>query len=257
MKPFLKIDKRIVNLNDTCAYLYMVLVFAKYKKREISRSYLAKCLGVSEKESDYITHCLKEIEKSGLIERCNKFTSSHIGGYIKQTLGYELIYTNYFMITFKSISNDNIPPKLLGFVLKLRTLCFDDSLRIRSDYNKQDIAKYMGVSTSTLKKKLDALKALNIISEEKVILCSEEYFPTRDDLQNKLKPEYTQRIREILNPKNKDFDPTSRMYKQFTWFVKNYIYMQKNANEIYNQILAGTLDKEKIQVEQPNIQYKF
>ena len=115
----------------------------------------------------------------------------------------------------------------------------------------------MGVSTSTLKKKLDALKALNIISEEKVILCSEVYFPTRDDLQNKLKPEYPQRIREILNPKNKDTDPTSRMYKQFTWFVKNYIYMQKNANEIYNQILAGTLDKEKIPVEQPNIQYQF
>lgn len=257
MKPFLKIDKQIVKLNDTCAYLYMILIYAKYKKKEISRSYLAECLGVATRESDYITHCLKEIEQAGLIRRCNKFTSSHIGGFIKQTLDYELIYTNYFMITFKTISNDNIPPKLLGFVLKLRTLCFDNSLRLRSDYNKQDIAKYMGVSASTLKKKLDALKALNIISEEKVIICSEEYFPTRDDLQNKLKPEYTDQIREILNPNNKDFDPASRLYKQFTWFVKNYIYMQKNANDIYNQILAGTLDKEEIPVEQPQINYVF
>lgn len=233
--------------------MYLILVYAKFSNKQISRSYLATCLKTSTKESDYMTECLQAIEKFGLIKRHNKFINSHNGGRILQVIDYDLIYDTYFMTSIKILKLDNIPPKLVGFMLKLRTLCFDDTLRVRTDYNKADIAKYMGMTTQTLKRKLDALKALNLISEEEVIICSPEYFPVREDIQNKLKPEYTDQIRQIL----KTEDPASRIYKEFTWFCKNQIYMSKDANKIYNDILAGTLQSKtpKPEIKLQNIKF--
>lgn len=235
---YLKIDKRVKELNDTCAYIYMLLVYSKLIKKEISRKYLATCLGVKSEESDYISQCLKRIEKAGLIKRHNKFTNSHLKGVIKQIIDFDIIYKTYYMLSINILKIKDCPSKLIGFVLKLRELCFDDTLRVRTDFNKTDIANYFGITTQTLKKKLDLLKALEIIKEEDVVICSEEYFPRREDLQNRLSPENTENIRKILSG-----DPTTRLYKEFTWFCKNYIYLRKDANEIYNNILAGTLKK--------------
>lgn len=60
MNPFLKINKKVVNLSDTAAYLYYVLVYADFKKKTYGRSYLAKAIGLN--NLDYVTELLREIE---------------------------------------------------------------------------------------------------------------------------------------------------------------------------------------------------
>jgi hypothetical protein len=60
MNPFLKISKKVVNLTDTAAYLYYVLVYADFKKKTYSRAYLAKAIGLN--NLDYVTELLREIE---------------------------------------------------------------------------------------------------------------------------------------------------------------------------------------------------
>lgn len=67
MKTFLKINKKIQELNDTEAYVFMRLVLGKFDKKVIHRKYLAVCLGVT--NLDYITQILKRLEDSGFIYR--------------------------------------------------------------------------------------------------------------------------------------------------------------------------------------------
>lgn len=235
MKPFLKIDKRVNQLNDTDTIVYMILVYAKFKNKQISRAYIAHCIKTNSTESDYVTHCLRRIETLGLIKRTPTFKNAHCGGYITRVLDYELTYENYFMITLNLVEYD-FDPKLKGFLLKLRTLCYDDSLKIKSEYNKTDIARYMGVSLSTLKRKLDALKALGCLTEEND--PEPTYFIKRDAL-TRLSDNRLNELNTILLQASKE----SKLYKQAKWYYDNYIYLQSDANEIYDKMISGLLNK--------------
>lgn len=66
---YIKIDKRIVELNDSQAFIYMMIVYNKFQHRQINRQYLASALGVTNKE--YISELITAIEKKGLLKRKN------------------------------------------------------------------------------------------------------------------------------------------------------------------------------------------
>ena len=84
MKPFLKIDKKVVEISDTAAWLYAVLVYADFKKKTYSRAYLAKALGVN--DLDYVTELLREIEEAGLIKRSFVYGNEYMNGHISKEL---------------------------------------------------------------------------------------------------------------------------------------------------------------------------
>lgn len=75
---YLKIDKKIQTLNDSEAFIYMVIVYGKMQKKEINRQYLANALGVTNKE--YISEIITEIEKAGLLKRANYLKHSYKEG---------------------------------------------------------------------------------------------------------------------------------------------------------------------------------
>lgn len=81
MEPiYLKIDKRIQSLNDSQAFIYLVIVYEKNQKKQINRQYLANALGVTNKE--YISEIITEIEKAGLLKRANYLSHSYKEGWI-------------------------------------------------------------------------------------------------------------------------------------------------------------------------------
>ena len=90
MKPFLKIDKRVQELNDSAAFVYMVIVYSIFKNKQINRKYLAESLQV--KSLDYITEILSSIEKAGLISRKLTFNNAFKDGYIDVKMNFTLRY---------------------------------------------------------------------------------------------------------------------------------------------------------------------
>lgn len=100
-KSFLKIDKRVSHLNETEAFVYMILVYAKFRKIQISRSYIQTAFGnITYNRStklvsiDYVTKVLRRIEEVGLIKRENKYTNAYNGGDIQTVFDYTLNYEN-------------------------------------------------------------------------------------------------------------------------------------------------------------------
>lgn len=91
-QTFLKIDKRISLLNETEAFIYMILVYAKFRKIQISRGYIQTAFGGL--TENHITKVLRKIEEIGLIRRENKYTNSYNGGIIKTLFDYALNYEN-------------------------------------------------------------------------------------------------------------------------------------------------------------------
>lgn len=101
MKPFMKIDKRVLLLNPTEAYIYKILVYAKFTNKQISRSYLQKTYGKLSVRQ--ITRILAKLEEVGLIKRDNRYTNDD-NGYIIEHLGYQLIYNTFYMLKFNTLT---------------------------------------------------------------------------------------------------------------------------------------------------------
>ena len=232
MKPFLKIDTKVVEISDTAAWLYAVLVYADFKKKTYSRAYLAKALGVN--DLDYVTELLREIEEAGLIKRSFVYGNEYMNGHISKELRVKLIYdvcedcdVNWFPVNLGIIGLEGAS-KDKGFALKLRALAFDDTLKI--GYNKKDLAGVLGISAPTLRKKLQ--KVGEFIDDTMTV--NSKYFPVCE--KGYLNEKNLQFVKDVLKYVQDD-----KTYKQVVWFLKNKCHLRRDCNEIMMKLQAGIL----------------
>ena len=113
-----------------------------------------------------------------------------------------------------------------GFALKLRSLAFDDTLKI--NLNKKDIAIVLGISQPTLRKKL---KSVEMFYNDGF---SEDYFPVYEKCF--LSKENIEVVKLALSN-----DKTSRLYKQIRWFLMNGFHLRKDADDRLRDVFAGVI----------------
>ena len=118
-----------------------------------------------------------------------------------------------------------------GFVLKLRSLAFDDTLKI--NLNKKDMAIVLGISQPTLRKKL---KSVEMFYNDGFV---EEYFPVYEKCF--LSKENIEIVKEVLSN-----DKTSRIYKQVRWYLQNGFHLRRDADDRLLEVFAGVLGKKKV-----------
>ena len=232
MNPFLKINKKVVEISDTAAWLYAVLVYADFKKKTYSRAYLAKALGLN--DLDYVTELLREIEEAGLIKRSFVYGNEYMNGHISKELRVKLIYdacedcdVNWFAVNIGVIGLEGAS-KDKGFALKLRAVAYDDTLKI--GYNKKDLAGVLGISAPTLRKKLQ--KVGEFIDDTMTV--NSKYFPVCEKCY--LNEKNIQFVKDVLKYVQDD-----KTYKQVVWFLKNKCHLRRDCNEIMMKLQAGIL----------------
>lgn len=111
-----------------------------------------------------------------------------------------------------------------GFVLKLRSFAFDDTLKM--NLNKKDMAIVLGISQPTLRKKL---KAVELFYSDGF---NSEYFPVYEKCY--LSEQNVEYVKAVLCS-----DKTSKTYKQVRWFLENKCHLRRNANLQLVNIQAG------------------
>ena len=113
-----------------------------------------------------------------------------------------------------------------GFALKLRSLAFDDTLKI--NLNKKDMAIVLGISQPTLRKKLKSVEMFYNDS------FAEDYFPVYEKCF--LSKENIEVVKLALSN-----DKTSRLYKQIRWFLMNGFHLRKDADDRLRDVFAGVI----------------
>ena len=239
MKPFLKIDKRVQELNDSAAFVYMVIVYSIFKKKQINRRYLAEALQVTNLE--YISEILTAIEKAGLISRKLTFNNAYKDGYIDVKMNFSLHYKTWFPVEIGFIGED-VAPRVKGFALRYRSIAFDDSNKV--GYTKIKVAELLNISRPTLNKNLSLLNASSL----------NDYFITLTETV-----ELDEKKMKELKSMATKVDSNSKLGKQIKWFLNKKIYTHKKANSIYNMIISGTLDTQTYKQvnEENNCRYSF
>lgn len=234
MKPFLKISKKVLTLNDSEAYIYLRLKLSKADKRKINRAYLATCLGVH--NLNYISEILTSLENKGLINRKNyrKDNSTTFDIQLNWDFPTE---EHWFKVSFE-IARKICQSRIIGFALRYRCLAFDDSLEVR--YSKSEIAEKMGISRPTLNKNLqlieiEQLKPGDLFKED----CS-----------------LTDENRDELN-KMLAYPKTSKVYKLAKWFIEEKLDEQNNSNDMFICLQAGVLKKKTTNDVIKNLSFNF
>lgn len=221
---YLKIDKKIQTLNDSEAFIYMVIVYGKIQKKEINRQYLANALGVTNKE--YISEIITEIEKAGLLKRANYLKHSYKEGWIDVKLDWELTYENYYQVSVNFVRDASIPSKMKGFILRYRSLAFDDTLVV--SYNRSDIGKKLKISQPTLRKNLALINEMNLF----------EYFSTQVVEKQTLTNEHI----KVLNTLATDCED-SAIKKQCVWYLEKNLQKHPRCVDLFHKAVAGVLFK--------------
>lgn len=246
---FLKIDNRIKYLSDAEAYTYANLVYSVFTGKEITRKYLSVCTGYSE---EYIKDILLNIYNIGLIEKEITRENNTFNGTIKTKVHYTMNYDKFFKVGLNFITDNIANPRLIGFAIKLRSLAFDDSLRI--PLNKKHIAEELGITTVLLNKRLKELETIGFklekLENSYKIVYDEKYLP----LNNKcyLDEDHIRIINNVLEvPSN------SKLYNQTRYFLTKKMHYQFNANELYDDILAGIFGRGKILEEESKEKITF
>jgi hypothetical protein len=121
-----------------------------------------------------------------------------------------------------------------GFALKLRSLAFDDTLKI--NLNKKDIAIALGISQPTLRKKL---KNIEMFYNDGFVA---EYFPVYEKCF--LSKENIEVVKMALSN-----DKTSRVYKQVRWFLQNGFHLRRDADDRLRDVFAGVIGRKRTVVK--------
>lgn len=230
MKQFIKISKKVLELNDSEAYVYMRLVLSKLEKRKISRKYLAVCLGVS--NLDYISQIVASLENKGLISRPVKRHQDY-----RKFLFDVINSSNWFKLDV-NVARAFKNSRAIGFALRYRCLAFDDSLDVK--YTKLEIANKMGISRPTLNKNLKLIETEN--------LTPKDLYTDNSGLTNENKTE----LNEMLTfPKN------TKVYKLADWFIENKLDEQKNSNDMFLYLQSGVLKKKSYDKLKDELAFNF
>lgn len=223
---FIKINKKVVEVNNSEAFIYMVIARSNYKKMKISRAYLASCLGVN--NLDYITEIITSLVNNGLVERWNVTLTDDNGQKTTELKLTALEGESWFKLGL-DVADSKKDSKMLGFALRYRCLAFDDTLTVK--YTKQEISDILEISRPTLNKYLISINTMQLN-------------PT--DLCNVIINKLTDNNKKALNDMITLFKPTTKEHRLGKWFIDKRLYAQSNANELFCRLQAGLLNKKTI-----------
>lgn len=231
MKPFLKIDKRVKELNDSQAFIYLMIVYNKFQNKQVNRRYLAETLGVSSKE--YISDLISEIEKVGLLTRANHFSNSYKEGRIDVKLDWVLSYENFYEVDVDFVRDRSIDSRSKGFIIRYRCLAFDDTLVV--SYNKKDSAKLLGVSTPTLRKYSKIIESNNVMSYFRKQVIKQEI----SDAQLEEIEVFAESFKEKTKTHNER--EITMVERQCFWYLTHKLYNNLRCYDLYLKAVSGTL----------------
>lgn len=225
---FLKIDKRILNLNDSQAFIYLMIVYCKFQRRQVNRKYLAEALGVTNKE--YVSDLITAVEDAGMIKRNNYFKNSYKEGWIDIKLDWELLYKkdDYFEVSVDFVRNRDVNARTKGFALRYRSLAFDDTLKI--GYNKKDTASKLGVTPPTLRKYMYLWNTLELAS----------YFHKQEANKQTLTEDQLDELKTLASNSG-----NVAIKKQCQWYLNNGLQNHNRCVDLYNKAVSGILFKKK------------
>lgn len=229
---YLKISNRVANLSNKVAYMYFVLVWMKSRNKYITRSYLAKCLGIKDLGtiSEYLQVLVREkLISLSYLEVFGKDYKTRLIVNILPCKGYFLVKDSFIYKKINSASK--------GFILRLRCFCWDDSLKIYCGFTK--LSSLLGMCEKTLKKYL-----MNNFQ----LPCMGMFFRQLNQLQRKFNSAKNQIVRKISN--FLDIPEYSRKAK---WCLQKFNGFNIG---IYNWLISG-VKKHSTPVEQPKINYVF
>lgn len=212
-------------------------MYADFKKKTYGRAYLAKATGLN--DLDYISELLKEIEDAGMIKRTFIYGNDYMDGHINKELRVKILYEvcedcdiNWFPVNLSILKVDGLS-RDKGFALKLRSVAFDDSMKI--GLNRRELAEVMEVSVPTLRKKLNAVKMIGLYDDG----CNLAYFPVCEKCH--LNEKNVETVKAVLT----SADKSSKTYKQIVWYLQNKIHYRRDANSQFDKIMGGVVGKHK------------
>ena len=140
---------------QTCALPIYIAVYTAIKKHSDNRTgicfpsqkKIAEILDVSESTVKRSVKKLKDLKVVSVTAK-HKPNSREINNYY----AFEILETNYITINIE-VFKMNLTCELIGLLIKLRSLTFENSLRI--NFNKDKIASLCGIGKAKLNKYID------------------------------------------------------------------------------------------------------
>lgn len=140
---------------------------------------------------------------------------------------------NFLVATSELFNGDT---SLIGFLCKLAEFRFGNTNWVGLSGN--ELASKMNISKPTfIKYKNLALQAGYVREVGNGFIISEILFPIF--ATTRLSDNRMNELNEILTQADKQ----SKLYKQASWFYENQLYIVPKANEIYDQLISGLLNK--------------
>ena len=233
---YIEIDKRIVELNDSQAFVYMMIVYNKFQHRQINRQYLASALGVTNKE--YISEIITAIVNAGLLKRKNYTAHTYNQGWIDVKLDWELNYEDSYKVSIDFVRDRNITPKVKGFALRYRCLA---EYSFETNLNKKELAIRLNVSRPTLN------KYLSLIND------TQTYFFKDKQIKEELTKDEIDLLKRFASTECVD----GKIKECCKWFLEKNLQSRNNCRQLFNRAVSGTLFKNKQVNEESDSRYSL
>lgn len=216
-----------LSLNEMAVYTTIACYTDAKGISHISRETLAQLSGCN--DLDTLSKYTSALQNKGLINKSYNFE------YGKRLVVYEVPNPNKdWLWVSNNIFSGN--QSLIGFLVKLAENKYKNTNWI--GLSNTDLIKRMEISKPTFNKYMKLAKECNaVVKTRNGYLLSTDYFPL--EKLPVLKANKLDELNQILLQANKD----SKLYKQASWFVENDIQYEKDANKIYDEMIAGLLGK--------------
>lgn len=181
------------------------------------------------KKADVVTRMTNQFQKDGYIRKEYRFVNG------RKYVDYIIVKPKYYVVCMNAI----LQYKELGVLaIKLAELRINGTNQIK--YSDNDIIKHLQIGRTayfSYKKRLIESGIITVVDDGYAL--SGEYFPIFATTH--LSDNRMNELNMILTTG----DPTSKLYKQASWFYENQLYIIPKANEIYDKMISGLLKKRK------------
>lgn len=207
--------------------LALIMMNSDSKVSHISRGKIMELTGI--KKADVVTRMTNQFQKDGYIRKEYRFVNG------RKYVDYIIVKPKYYVVCMNAI----LQYKELGVLaIKLAELRINGTNQIK--YSDNDIIKHLQIGRTayfSYKKRLIESGIITVVDDGYAL--SGEYFPIFATTH--LSDNRMNELNMILTTG----DPTSKLYKQASWFYENQLYIIPKANEIYDKMISGLLKKQK------------
>lgn len=187
----------------------------------LTRRYIAKCMGVKERQVSNLTSGYYKKYKYGWYN--DQYTKETVYCVARPKKDYVLV-ANAFEFSSKWTADEK------DWFNFLATICLMDTLMIK--WPVESIAACWGVCVKTAQHRLDVLRRKGLIAITAEGIKILKYVkPVKKNYLNKT---YRKMINDVMmHPDN------SRVFKQIVWFLQNNLQTLPWANKIFDSIVGG------------------